>query len=155
MLRQGGEWGRSTNEQTYLITNLGLRGRGKGSDGGGNHKTHVGLLTSCKPHCSPALGLNVPILQMSILRPSKLKQGLRSHRALVAVGTGPGWETSGGVASGLTSSSALGPFGLVLCREHWAPSGTGRGGSLLWAWVSPPACDSLLPGAPLEALEGH
>lgn len=99
--------------------------------------------------------INVPILQMSILRPRKLKQGLRSHRALVAVGTGPGWETSRGVASGLTSSSALGPFQLVLCREHWAPTGPGRGGSLLWAWVSLPACDSLLPGAPLEALEGH
>lgn len=62
MLCQGEEWGRSTSEQTYLITNLGLRGRGKGSDGGGNHKTRLALLTSCKPHCSPALGDKRPHL---------------------------------------------------------------------------------------------
>lgn len=34
--------------------------------------------------------INSPILQMRILRPSKAKQGLRSHRELVAMRTSPG-----------------------------------------------------------------
>lgn len=31
---------------------------------------------------------SIPILQMRTLRPRKVKQGLKSHRELVAVGTG-------------------------------------------------------------------
>lgn len=52
--------------------------------------------------------INIPILQVRKLRPSKVKQGLWSPRELVTVGTGPRLRFQEGVASKLTSFSAPG-----------------------------------------------
>lgn len=87
-----GSGGAARNKQanTYLITNLGLRCRGKkGVMGEEITRPALGSLLHVNLAAVLPWEINIPILQMRILRPSKVKQGLRSHRELVAMGTSP------------------------------------------------------------------